>query len=623
MRAIAVLAVVFFHFDVPGFSGGFVGVDVFFVISGYLITLIIIGGLQSESLTFAGFYERRIRRIVPAFIAMLAAVSVVAFALYPPRELAEFGQSATAAAAFCSNIFFAFRTNYFSGADTMMPLLHTWSLGVEEQFYIAWPLLLFAFYRLGSRIAVFLLVVLLAGASLAFSQWGTTTNHAAQFFYLPQSRAWELMFGAVLALGIVPQVDPRWLRQALGLFGLLMIAYAVTQFTPTTPFPGLWATIPCVGAMLVIHSGHERDTRTYKVLGLRPVVFLGLISYSLYLWHWPIYAFAENLVGRPLGLAEALILVGLSVAIATISWRYVEQPFRFGDGKAMLSQRATLLSGLGALAIGAIAGVGIYQGGGLPARLSPEALRFYNASDNHNVLRHACLDGSGRTPFKAARCTVPALTSDNGYDILIWGDSHGDALFPGIADIAENTGLTTRQVTKRACPPLLGAERVEEGRRPKRFGRSPCQKYNAAVMRELDNGPRPKLAIIVARWSIYTETRTEFLGGHRVFLIDDKHRTLDIDTSREVLAQAIGRTVDALTALDIPVLLVGQPPEYFQDPAVCFVERTLTHRDADGCLRLPRRVAEEHLRASTEILLRTVRRRPSVTYFGLRFGSVR
>ena len=617
LRAIAVLAVVFFHFDIPGASGGFVGVDVFFVISGYLITSIIVGGLESESFSFAGFYERRVRRIIPAFIVMLAAVSFAAVAIYPPKELAEFGNSAAAAAAFCSNFFFAFRTNYFSAADTMLPLLHTWSLGVEEQFYIVWPLLLFAFYRLGSRLAVSLLVVTLAAASLAYSQWGTTTSHATQFFYMPQSRAWELMFGATLSLGLVPEIGYRWLRQALGFIGLGMIGYAATQFTPITPFPGFWATIPCIGAMLVIHTGHERDTQTYRLLGLRPVVFIGLISYSLYLWHWPIFAFAENFAGHPLSLAQALILVVASIAVATASWRYVERPFRYSQGKAILSQKATLVGGLGALALSACVGFAIYLGDGLPWRLGPEALRFYIASDDHNALRFPCLANSGRSPLRAARCTVPAPRGDNGYDVLVWGDSHGDALFPAIAAAGQNLGLATRQVTKRGCPPILGAKRVEEGRHAKGFGRSPCEKYNAAVMRELRNGPRPSLVILVARWSMYTETTVDFAGSRRIFLIDNEHRKLDIETSREVLSRALGQTTDAITALGIPVLLIGQPPEFFQSPNVCFVERTLSRRDASFCFREPRQVAVERLRASEEILREVASSRPATTYISL------
>ena len=464
LRALAVLPVVLFHFDFLGFSGGFVGVDIFFVISGYLITSIIIGDMDLGRFSFALFYERRIRRIIPAFVVVLAVSSVAAIALFPPKELAQFGLSAAIAAAFCSNIFFAFQTNYFTGPDSMMPLLHTWSLGVEEQFYILWPLLLFAAFRMGSRLAVRVLVVILAILSLSYSEWGTTSRHAAQLYYLPQSRAWELMLGAMLALGLVPRIGTRWLREALGLLGLGMIAFAVTQFSPTTPFPGLWATIPCLGAMLVIHTGQRRDTAAYGLLSLQPLVFVGLISYSLYLWHWPVIAFAQNYFGRPITLNETLVLILLSFAIAMLSWQYVERPFRFGRQKATISPRLAFLGGFGALGLTAFVGATIYLDGGLQGRLAPETLRTYLVSRDHNALRDECLSGSGRrTPLPAPLCTSPAVKAGDTSDIIVWGDSHGDALFPAIAMIGQAHGLSTRQVTKLACPPLLGAERAAVG----------------------------------------------------------------------------------------------------------------------------------------------------------------
>ena len=482
LRAVAVLCVVFFHFNLQEFGGGYVGVDIFFVISGYLITSIIMGGLELGSFSFARFFERRIRRIIPAFIVMLVAASIASVALFPPKELAQFGLSAAAAAAFCSNIFFAFHTNYFAGPDSTMPLLHTWSLGVEEQFYIFWPLIMFACFRLGSRLAVSILAVVLATASLAYSEWGATSQYAAQLFYLLQSRAWELMFGAILALGLVPAIERRWLRSVLGLVGLAMIAFAVTSFSSTTPFPGLWAVIPCLGAMLVIHTGRQRDTAVYGLLSLQPLVFIGLISYSLYLWHWPVFAFVENFLGRPITLGETLALIIVTIAIATASWRYVEQPFRYGEGRATFSRKFYFAGGLGALGLAACVGGFIYFAGGLPGRLSPETLQFYLASRDHNPLRAECLGGGGPRPPAASRCTKPALKAGNAYDIVVWGDSHGDALFPAIAMLGETHGLATRQVTKKACPPLLGTERVSVGWRTKPLGTSSCSRIQRRVV---------------------------------------------------------------------------------------------------------------------------------------------
>jgi hypothetical protein len=249
--------------------------------------------------------------------------------------------------------------------------------------------------------------------------------------------------------------------------------------------------------------------------------------------------------------------------------------------------------------------------------LGPETLQFYLASRDHNALRSDCLDGAGHTPSTEYRCTSPEPKAGDSSDVVVWGDSHGDALFPAIAAIGHTLGLTTRQVTKKACPPLLGAERVDKGRRSKNFGTSVCERYNTAMMQELQKGPRPSLVILVARWSIYTETTTDVDGGRRVFLIDAVHKRLDIETSREVFARALGRTVDAVTALGIPVLLIGQPPEFFQDPNICLVERDLSHRDASDCLRLSRQVADQRLHASKEILLKVASSRFATTYVSL------
>ncbi len=260
LRALAVIAVVLFHAGAFGMQGGFVGVDIFFVISGYLITSIIAGDLAEQKFSVVEFYERRIRRIVPALVVMMAMSTLVSVVILPPQQLASFGRSEAAASAFFANIAFARHTGYFAGTEAAMPLLHTWSLGVEEQFYIIWPLILAACYRAGLEQGLKALVVLLGLASLVFSEWSVAGGHSERTFYLLQSRAWELMLGAVLALGMVPRITVRWLREILCLVGLGLMAYSIIAFSPATPFPGLYAAMPCLGAVLVIHAG-RRGTR--------------------------------------------------------------------------------------------------------------------------------------------------------------------------------------------------------------------------------------------------------------------------------------------------------------------------------------------------------------------------
>jgi hypothetical protein len=334
------------------------------------------------------------------------------------------------------------------------------------------------------------------------------------------------------------------------------------------------------------------------------------------LWHWPIFAFAENYAGRPLSVAEAAVLIAASIAIATASWRYVEQPFRYGRATAIISRRAAFAGGLGGLALASLIGIGLYLGDGWQWRLRPDTLRFYLASEDHNVLRPDCLYRSGHSPTPASRCISPASKARDGYDIIVWGDSHGDALFPAIAAIGQSHGLATRQVTKRGCPPLLGAEIVDE-RRAKPFGPRTCEKYNNEMLQELQQHPRPSLVVLVARWSMYTETSTAVGGGRRIFMVDGEHQTHDIETSRKVVSRALERTLDAIATLGIPVLLVGQAPEFHQDPNICFVERTLLRRDVSDCLAQPRAVADQRLGPSEEILLKVASDRWSTTYISL------
>jgi peptidoglycan/LPS O-acetylase OafA/YrhL len=617
LRAIAVIPVVLFHARMPPFSGGFVGVDVFFVISGYLITRLILADLQADRFSFATFYERRVRRIFPALFATLAVTAIIAQFLLLPEAAGDFGDALVATLFFGSNILFARRSGYFDVPGETRPLLHTWSLSVEEQFYIAYPLFLFLITRYFRR----RYALAIAGALLLSFLWGVRQmdSNATAAFFLSPPRVWELLVGALLAVNVLPRVRHGITATLLGGLGLASIAYGVFGFTSATPFPGVNALFPVLGAALVIYSGSETASPfpVARLLSTRPLVFVGLISYSLYLWHWPVFAFAENYLGRLFTLGETFGLFVLCVAIATASWRYVEQPFRHRLGEASFSQRTCFVGGFGALGLAACLGAVIYLGGGLQGRLAPDTLKFYQASRDHNPLRSHCFGGSGAKPPSAAPCTTPALKRGNAYDVLVWGDSHGDALFPAIAMIAEKRGLATREVTKKACPPIIGAERVSVGWASEQFGKSGCSRYNAALMKELREGPRPGLVVIVSRWSMYTETTASFGNGRRVFLIDEQDTGLDVETTRMVLARALEKTVDAITALGIRVLLIGQPPEFFQDPSVCFVERSILRRNASDCLTQPRASAEPHLRASKAILQQVASSSTAATYVSL------
>ena len=326
LRAIAVLSVVLFHAGVETFSGGFVGVDVFFVISGYLITTIIHREVAAGSFSITRFYERRFRRILPAAAVMILTVLVAGELFFTPAHQDSLAKSALAAALFSSNIFFFLESGYFADPAHSMPLLHTWSLAVEEQFYLVLPLAMLLIAKYGrERYRTWLWLLSIASLAACVS---LTEANASAAFYFGHTRAWELLAGGLLAVNAVPAVRDQRSRELVALAGLLLVALSVLLFSELTVFPGLAALLPVLGTVMVIHSGTHGATLVGRCLSVRPLVFIGLISYSLYLWHWPVVVFAQYYSVVSLSPAAISLVLITSFLLAVGSWRYIETPFR-------------------------------------------------------------------------------------------------------------------------------------------------------------------------------------------------------------------------------------------------------------------------------------------------------
>jgi peptidoglycan/LPS O-acetylase OafA/YrhL len=363
LRAVAVLSVLLFHARVPGFSGGFVGVDVFCVISGFLITSITVREIKDGSFSLAAFYERRARRILPALFVTVLVSWMAAALLYMPPEFASFSASVAATATFVSNIVFWNQSGYFAGPAEIKPLLHVWSLAVEEQYYLLFPPALMVFARRG-RNAAFGFIGIVFLISFAVGVWATIRAPGAAF-YLTPARAWELMLGAMLAFDGIPGIGGDRIANCAGVLGLGMIAWAVAAFSSATPFPGWNAAIPCVGTALLLHSGGSGRTVTARLLRIKPLVFVGLISYSLYLFHWPLLAVARYFWIAPLPPWAGPVLLGIAGVAAALSWRFVEQPFR---ARSRITRRQVFSAGAVASAVAITAGLGGYLSDGIPAR---------------------------------------------------------------------------------------------------------------------------------------------------------------------------------------------------------------------------------------------------------------
>ena len=340
LRALALIPVVLFHGGFEWFSGGYVGVDVFFVISGYLITSIILKEKEAGIFSIANFYERRARRILPALFFIIMACIPFAWFLLLPHELKEFGKSVVAVPLFSSNILFWKESDYFAADAELIPLLHTWSLAVEEQFYVFFPLLMIFFWALGKR-WLFGIISIIAISSLALTEWGWR-NFPDANFYLIFTRAWELMIGALIAFYLSHNKQPQGYIAELGsITGLCLIMLSVFFLDRTLPFPSLYALSPTIGTALVILFTNN-ETLVYRLLSWKVFVLIGLISYSAYLWHQPIFVFARiYFMDEPKPWLMGLLSI-LALVLAYFSWRFVEAPFR---NKRRFTQRQIFLTG--------------------------------------------------------------------------------------------------------------------------------------------------------------------------------------------------------------------------------------------------------------------------------------
>ena len=517
LRAIAVLAVVLFHFGVPGVTGGFVGVDVFFVISGFLITSIIWRERQAGRFSFVEFWARRARRILPALFVMIVATLVAGWFLLAPKDYEELGRAAHYQVIFTSNLLFARQHGYFDAASDIKPLLHTWSLAVEEQFYILFPLLL---TLLSSRLKHWRLAlfgVLLV--SFGMSVWAVEHEPQKAFFLL-HLRAWELLAGAMLA--VMPAREWRAspaLAQCVSLAAMGLILIAVFGFDSHTAFPGATALLPVLGVVGLIWANGQQYTWVGRLLSSRLMVGLGLISYSWYLWHWPVFVYANYAAVDGLSATELGGLMLLILVLGYLSWRFVETPFR---EKRLLATRKAILvaAAVGILSIG-LTGVALRKADGVPSRLSEQALRYAKAKKWSPELM-ACMADKD-TPDERLFCHFgpknPAVSA------LVWGDSHATALIPALEIGAEKHDISLMEASFAGCVPLDGLENIAR-----------CAHFNRRVEKAMSEQPISDV-VLAARWSLYLYGQ---MSG------DKEHALKDPSTGQYVRAVAEQRFADGM-----------------------------------------------------------------------------
>jgi peptidoglycan/LPS O-acetylase OafA/YrhL len=544
LRAVAVMSVMAFHAFPRAVVGGFTGVDVFFVISGFLISGLIHHDLRLERFSFKGFYARRFRRIFPALITVLTASLVYGWFVLAPDEYRELGGETAAGAGFSANLLFWSQSGYFEGSAALKPLLHLWSLGIEEQFYLAWPLLLvFAYER--TRRTLGLACVLLA-LSLAISL-SVTRSAPSSAFYLPIPRFWELLLGAILAYGLQHQGrvfralgGSPVLANLLSAAGLGLLVAGLSLIDKNKTFPGWWALLPTVGAAALIASPNAWLNR--RLLANRVMVWIGLISYPLYLWHWPLFAFARiaNFGDEP-PRNSRLLAIAATFVLASLTYRFIERPIRFNRIREAMPKPL-----LASMLVCGLAGCVIYATHGVVMRYPVQirALAAFDYAAQRDIQETAYRSGTCFLGPADSFAGMPTQCVDkpDGSSILIalWGDSHAASLYPGLEAARAQGHYRVAQFTASACPPLLGLQ--SEKRRN-------CKAFNDFVIEEL-RALAPQVVILEGHWSFYR-------GGNSGTVMD---------------AAALRETVQTLHDMGIErIVVMGSLPTWkIYQPRVAF-----------------------------------------------------
>ena len=549
LRALAVLPVILFHAGFEWFSGGFVGVDVFFVISGYLIATIIISEMAEGKFSIVNFYERRARRILPALFFVMAACLPFAWLWLTPSDLKDFGQSLVAVSTFSSNFLFWLESGYFDTAVELKPLIHTWSLAVEEQYYILFPIFLMLTWRLGIKWVLILLSVVFL-LSLGVAQWGAYYKPSATFFLLP-TRGWELLVGVFAAffLKLNAHSKSHIVNQALSLLGFGMIVYSIVAFDKTTPFPSLHALIPTIGTGLLILFALPK-TLIHKLLSLKFIVGIGLISYSAYLWHQPLLAFARH---RLLGDVSDFILIVLCIAslvMAWFSWKFVEAPFR---NRKTLTRKKVFFFSIVCMVLFSSLGISMQLKNGYEDRVS-------FSEELANSFKSPPLENCFDTPFNHSAEEWGCILgrSEGEINIILFGDSHSLSLKTLIDQKAKEKDVKVFYTGSSGCLPFLGIY-------PQRNDQyeNNCNLLNERIF-ELAKSNDVDGIILSARWSYYTYGNYGFSGAQ--LISNSPEGPFSLQHSIDTFNSALEDTVNNYNSIDVPIHLITQPPHQKYPP---------------------------------------------------------
>ncbi len=537
LRTLAVVPVILYHAGASWMPGGFVGVDIFFVISGYLISTIIFREVSAGEFSFLRFYERRLRRIIPALLVVLVATIVLFQIIALPNQAQQTAESGVAALFSVSNFYFWRTTGYFSTSAEYMPLLHTWSLAVEEQFYLLFPVIVLVLVKL--RLPMKWVFAFGTIAAFAVAYWLSLNKPSVAYYLLP-ARAWELSVGAVLAVGLIPTIKGKTLQQTVPVIGVGLIIFSLFYINSDMAFPGWVALMPCLGTAMVIHAGGG-SWIARNLLSARPTVFIGLLSYSLYLWHWPVLtALRVNTSNLDLSLSLTIAGIAITFLLAWASWRFVETPFR--DRSTMGGRRMLSILGGGGILISGIGALSIATEG-FPSRLSERGNELMAAANDteHYTL---CPDNSFNQACSFGSASLPKR-------VVVIGDSHAPTMLPSMAALAAILDAQGVMWWHKSCPLLIGAWRENKA------GNASCAMFQEQAIKNLAELPNLSTVVLVGDWVGQLE-----LGRYPAVhpLVDAETIEATSSASEEAFVRSLKRSFDALELAGVEVLVISAPP---------------------------------------------------------------
>jgi len=554
LRAIAVLIVLFFHLDFIVFKGGFVGVDVFFTISGFLITGIVLKESASKTFSFTHFYARRAARLIPAYLTVIFFSLIAAWFLLTPIAFKAFQQSAISSMFFSSNFYFLFtQGGYFSSAADKIPLLHTWSLSVEEQFYLLMPLSVVLWLKINNQKFQRLTLLIIFILTLLFSYF-LTNMHQKLAYFLVVSRVHEFLIGSILAVLVIQDVKvvklSNFTANALFVISIGLLFYAAITFDETSQFPGILAVIPCTATAGIILAGVNRRCISHVLLGNKLLVFIGLLSYSLYLWHWPLITFVK-IFGLPLDFKNQVLLLLFSFIFAYFSWRFVEKIVRYSK---YAKHHKIALSFYVVPAIALLTLYFVSQANQFfPTRFDPNIVIAEAALNSKPEFGRKTCHTTNMKIDDSSRCLL-GTQKEHAKEAILWGDSHANHFIGFIDVIGKASNLKVLEITRGNCPPLMGIYINAYG------AKNNCIERNDEVLSYIIKN-QPQTVILAAAWGGY------LLGD----LLNEKKREVKLD----IILKSLQNTLDVLLKNGIKPIVIEMLPRQKKDLSACYLEGLL------------------------------------------------